>query len=266
MELFKFSKMTLFVIMLCNLACLSGCSKENGNNNGNNSNSSIIPIGVVPNVSLDSNPTSKEVALSRDVESEGATLVLLNNSSWIRNLKLSNNIVSFNVEENSDVYRGHRFDTIEVQINNSRIGTICVTQARNRKSLNKLNWCTDQASHYGTRIPSNLTTGKEITQYIYNLEKTTNGTDSYHNYPAFEYVIEMNHDPEHNMEWHLGCGSEIPDMRFYSQFGDGFYWQADDLGTGTYAMVFKYMTGATSKKKTETHLVYALRNGSMELD
>ena len=254
--------------VLFGLLCMAGCSKEkenNGDNNGNNNNIAM-PLDIVPNVSLDSNPVYKEVTLSRNVETEGALLVLKNNSYWIKNLKLSNNIVSFNVEENNDINTGHRFDTIEVLVGNNRIGTICVTQARNRKSINKLNWCNIQASHYGLRIPSNLTSGKEITEYIYNIEKTTNGEDSYHNYPAFEFVIEMNHDPENNMEWHLGCGSEIPDMRFYSQFSDDFYWQANDLGTEKYACVFKYMTGATSKHKTEAHLVYALRNGSMDLD
>lgn len=256
----------MIIAALCGLLCLTGCSKENGNNNEDNNTNNPIPIEIVPNVSLDSNPIYKEVELSRNVESEGATLALVNNSFWIKNLRLTNNIVSFNVDENNDIYTGHRFDTIEILIGNARIGSICVTQARNRKSLNKLNWCTIQASHFGHRIPSNLTTGKEITEYIYNLERTTNGADSYHNYPAFEYVIEMNHDPEKNMEWHLGCGSEIPDMRFYSQFADDYYWQADDLGTGDYACVFKYMTGATSRLKTEAHLVYALHNGSMDLE
>ncbi len=33
--------------------------------------------------------------------------------------------------------------------------------------------------------------------------ETTNGNDSYRNYPAFAFCIVMNHDPENNMEWYL---------------------------------------------------------------
>ena len=52
-----------------------------------------------------------------------------------------------------------------------------------------------------------------MTKLVYNLEKTTGGKDSYRNYPAFASCIEMNHDPENNMELYLPSDNE---MRSYA--------------------------------------------------
>ena len=223
------------------------------------------PLSAISDISLDSNPSSQVVKLSRNVESDEAVVSIEDNSSWIRHLKLSGNEISFDVEENPNVTTGHRYDNIIITIDDVKVGSFLVTQARNRKAPNTLQWANSDATYYNQELPSNLTTGKAITEFIYNLEKTTNGKDSYKNYPAFAYCIEMNHDPEHNMEWHMGMESETEDMRMYGQFGDDYYWCADDLSE-TYARVYKYNSGATSRKKTEYKLVYAFRNGKMDLN
>lgn len=165
-------------------------------------------LAPVANVSLDSNPSSQTVTLSRDVESEGAILSLRDNSSWIKRLSLNGNLVTFDVEENPNRVTGHRFDTIVVSVGNVRIGTVCVSQARNRRAAEKLQWENSNAIYKDKSLPDGLETGKELTMFIYNLEKTTGGADSYKNYPAFAYCIEMNHDPANDMEWHLGARSE----------------------------------------------------------
>lgn len=224
----------------------------------------VEQLGDIASVSLDSKAQSASVTLSRDVSSENVSLSTKDNAYWIKNLKANGNTISFNVEENPNVSTGHRFDTVIINVGNQTIGKFCVSQARTRKSTNKLAWANSSAKYSQQRLPTDMT-GKELTEFIYRLEQTTNGEDSYHNYPAFEYVIEMNHDPANNMEWHLGTNDEIPDMRLYSQFADGYYWQADDQN-GTYARVFKYNTGATSRLKTEINYVYAMRNGSMDLE
>lgn len=221
-------------------------------------------LAPVSNVSLDSNPSSQTVTLSRDVESEGAILSLRDNSSWIKRLSLKGNLVTFDVEENPNRVTGHRFDTIVVSVGDARIGTICVSQARNRKAAEKLQWANSDAIYKDKSLPDGLETGKELTMFIYNLEKTTGGADSYKNYPAFAYCIEMNHDPAKDMEWHLGARSEVEDMRGeeYADFS-GYHWNASDV-RGTYADVFGYRVGTLVREKSERNRVYAFRNGKMD--
>lgn len=252
-------KLFLLSAMVCALGMFATCDDKE--------EQTTIPVeqlDPIATVSLDSKSQTASVALSRDIATENATLSVKENAYWIKNLQVNGDRVSFNVEENPNVSTGHRYDTVIISVKNQTIGKFCVTQARNRKSSEKLPWANSNATYSQERIPSGMS-GVELTMFIYNLEKSTNGADSYHNYPAFEYVIEMNHDSANNMEWHLGVHDEIPDMRMYDQFADGFYWQADDQ-SATYARVFKYMTGSTSKVKTERNYVYAFRNGSMDLD
>lgn len=221
-------------------------------------------LGEFKNVSLDSKSSSQQVTLPRDVSSEGATVKLKNGVSWINGLSLNGKTISFNVEENTNVSTGHRFDTIEVRAQGIRIGAICVTQARPRKSSDKLQWTTSGHTYWGADIPGS--NGKEKTIAIYNLEKTTGGKDNYKNYPAFAYCIEMNHDPDKDMEWYLPVADELPDIRQYPAFSDMYYWTSTSLSSGGYesARVYKYNTAATSKKKNELMGVYAFRNGKIE--
>ena len=124
-------------------------------------------------------------------------------------MKLSGKTISFNVLENSEIETGHRFDTIVISYKNERIGAICVTQARKPISTKRLVWALSNAMYRNKALCNSGMSGLEVTKAIYNLSKTTNGKDSYKNYPAFAYCIEMNHDPENNMEWHLPSENEI---------------------------------------------------------
>lgn len=216
-------------------------------------------LGAIKNISLDSFQSHQEVSLPRNVESEGAVVSVKDNSSWIRRIALSGDKLSFDVEENPSVSTGHRYDTLEIKVDNVRIGTICVSQARSRKASEKLAWCTSDASYFKKETPK--VSGKELTKLIYNLEKTTQGADSYKNYPAFAFCIEMNHDPENDMEWHLPNFDETGDLRGDDHFTDGYYWTADGLRDTESAYVFKSNAAQTSRKKTEKMYVYAARNG-----
>ena len=159
--------------------------------------------------------------MPRDIESEGCIINLKDNSYWITKLKLSGKTISFNVLENSEIETGHRFDTIVISYKNERIGAICVTQARKPISTKRLVWALSNAMYRNKALCNSGMSGLEVTKAIYNLSKTTNGKDSYKNYPAFAYCIEMNHDPENNMEWHLPSENEI---RAYAkgQWCEGF--------------------------------------------
>ena len=222
------------------------------------------PLGTFSNVSLDSKSSSQEISLPRDLSGEGATVKLKSGVSWINALTLNGKTVAFNVEENTNASTGHRFDTIEICAQGIRIGAICVTQARPRKASEKLQWTTSGKTYWGADIPG--ANGKEKTIAVYNLEKTTGGKDNYKNYPAFAYCIEMNHDPDKNMEWYLPTSEELPDIRKYPAFSDMYYWTATSLQSGGYtsAVVFKYNAAATSRKKNELMGVYAFRNGSLD--
>ena len=248
--------MRSLTVLLCAMFFLgiAGCER------GSQISGSPESISEIPNVSLDSDPSSQEVILSRDIEAENGTLVLADNSSWIKHLRLKGNKVSFDVEENPNITTGHRFDTIYVMVSNIKVGSICVTQARRRKAYEALEWCTPSASYYKRALPE--LSGKELTKFIYNLEKSTNGADSYRNYPAFAYCIEMNHDPEHDMEWHLPLYDEVPDIIGDSRFVDDYYWTASGLRDSDYALVYKSDAGTTSRRKVKKYNVYAFRNGS----
>ena len=253
------------ILCIASIALISCTSKiDDGTGNGGKEEQKVQPkqLGTINNVSLDSNPSHQEVTLPRNVESEGATVKALDNASWIKHISISGNKLSFDVEENPYVTTGHRFDTLAIFVSDTKIGTICVTQARSRKGAEKLAWCTSNATYYEAETPN--VSGKELTKLIYNLEKTTNGADSYKNYRAFAYCIEMNHDPDKDMEWHLPTEDEVGDIRGDDRFTDGYYWTAESLRNTTSARVFKTNSGSTTRKKTEKNLVYAFRNGSAD--
>ena len=222
------------------------------------------PLGSFQNISLDSKASEQTITLPRDVSGEGATVKLKDGVSWLNALVLNGNTITFKVEENTNVSTGHRYDTVLVIAQGVRIGAICVSQARPRKSPNNLEWAYAGHTYSQAQIPG--ANGKEMTRVIYNLEKTTNGADNYKNYPAFAYCIEMNHDPEHDMEWYLPCDKDLPDLRFYKVFNDNYYWSATSLMSGNYrsASVYKYNAAGTSKRKTEQWGVYAFKDGSIE--
>lgn len=248
--------------IFCAIA-LIGCSKT-----PNNQNDETYPLSFIPNVSLSYHPSSETVKLGRDVSNEGAKVSLKSGSSWIQNLKLQGDVVTFNVAVNNNTSVGHRFDTIEVKVGAQRIGTICVTQARKPISHAAMKWCEQNASLYDDirNLLPNGASGLEITRYIYNLSKTTGGKDDYLAYPAFAYCIEMNHDPEHNLEWYLPAEEEMSreNDRNFDYFGEHLFWTANELKNTTSAFTYRNSTGTYADSKTKNHYVCAFRNGVYE--
>lgn len=195
--------LTIGTLFLSTGICTS-CSSSDEDNN-----SQAKPLSSIDNVSLNYRSSVETVTLSRDVESEGAVVKLKKGVSWINNIRLSGNKILFDVEENTTTTSGHRFDTICVAVKGQIIGSVCVTQARNPFSDTRLAWANSNAMYLNKALSDKDLSGLEMTKLVYNLEKTTGGKDSYKNYPAFAFCIEMNHDPEHNMEWYLPSEDEI---------------------------------------------------------
>lgn len=195
--------LTIGTLFLSTGICTS-CSSSDEDNN-----SQAKPLSSIDNVSLNYRSSVETVTLSRDVESEGAVVKLKKGVSWINNIRLSGNKILFDVEENTTTTSGHRFDTICVAVKGQIIGSVCVTQARNPFSDTRLAWANSNATYLNKALSDKDLSGLEMTKLVYNLEKTTGGKDSYKNYPAFAFCIEMNHDPEHNMEWYLPSEDEI---------------------------------------------------------
>lgn len=241
-----------------------------GGDDSDSSEKEVMPLGKIDNVSLNYHSSSQQVVLPRDVESEGAIVSLKDGVGWISGLTLHGNTISFQVVENTEKDRGHRFDTIVVSSSNKRIGTICVSQARVPISSTRLAWALSEAEYRNHALLDGELSGKKITEAIYKLSKITGGIDNYHNYPAFEYCIEMNHDPENNMEWHLPSIEEMykyEHMQSFEStpFGKHNYWWSASEGVTDLAYSLDSHTSAArgGESKGLQWWVMAFRNGKM---
>ena len=232
----------------------------------------IDSLPHIDNVSLNYHNSEQIIELARNIEEEGASISLKDNSYWISKLKLNGNKITFTALENQDIELGHRYDTILISVNGIRIGTICVSQARKPISAERLVWATSKAMYRNKALCESEMSGLEITKAIYNLEKTTNGKDSYKNYPAFAYCIEMNHDPENNMEWHL---PSLYEMKVYAkgQSYDGtpfeehnYWWSATEnsLKGDAFNLYSVSTVSRGSVSKGGDWWVMAFKNGKME--
>lgn len=246
------------------------CSTDE--NSENEENIIITPLPAIENISLNCHNSEQTVKLSRNVEEEGATISLKDDSYWISKLKLNGDEVTFTALENPEIEKGHRYDTIIIDIKGQRIGTICVSQARKPESPERLVWAVSNAMYRHSALCESGLSGQEITKAIYNLEKITNGQDSYKNYPAFAYCIEMNHDPENNMEWHL---PSLDEMRAYAQaqsyintpLGKHNYWWSateNSLNGNAYNLYSESTASRGAVDKGGDWWVMAFRNGKME--
>lgn len=253
------------LLVIC-LACITSCNKDN------EEKANVTPLPKMNNVSLNYKSSSQVITLARNVESDGAIVKLKKGVSWINNIRLSGKTLSFDVEENT-TSDGHRFDTLAVVVKGRTIGTICVTQARNPFSMERLQWANANARYRHEAISNSDLSGLEMTKLVYNLEKTTNGRDSYKNYPAFAFCIEMNHDPEHNMEWYLPSEREI---RSY-QRGDSYvgtpiakhnYWWSSSENHYYEDSAYNVYSGSVASRgsvsKGGSWWVVAFRNGKIE--
>lgn len=232
----------------------------------------VTPLPSMETISLNYRPSTQNVTLARNVQDEGATVSLKKGVSWINNLSLSGKNISFEVEENTMTTDGHRYDTIIVAVRGQRIGSICVTQAKSPFSTTELKWATSNAMYQSLPISDKSLSGLEMTKLIYNLEKATGGKDTYKNYPAFAFCIEMNHDPEHHMEWYLPSEEE---MRTYvhaqswanSPFAKQKYWWTSSenyLNGNAYNIYTNTVASRGAVAKGGSYWVAAFRNGKLE--
>lgn len=260
----------LLIVALMSTIAFTSCSDDEEDVQKETDIQALPPIS---NVSLNYHSSEQKIVLPRDVESEKATIFLKDDSYWISQLHLNGNVITFKVLENQDIETGHRYDTIVINVQNKRIGTVCVSQARKPISEKRLVWAVSDAMYRNKALCTSEMSGIEITKAIYNLEKTTNGKDSYKNYPAFAYCIEMNHDPEKNMEWHLPSLDEMKAyMKGQSYIGTPFdqhnYWWSATENTLTGDDAFNlYSQSAASRgavSKGGDWWVMAFRNGKME--
>ena len=226
----------------------------------------VVQLEKIAPVSIDSKSHSETITLSRDVQKEGAAIILKDKSFWISNLKLNSNKLSFDVLENIYYDKGFRFDTILITVKDIIIGKITVVQARNRNSDKRCVWANLNANYINKTIAPNISSGLDLTKYVYNLGKTTNGVDNYKNYPAFAYCIDMNKDPANNMEWYLPSLAEMQDVQnrynyhFFSLHV--YWWTASDYGSNVFP--FSETNGTTLFSKSEDYWIYAFRTGSKE--
>lgn len=232
----------------------------------------VKPLPKIENVSLNYHSSEQTISLPRNIETEGATISLKDGAYWISQLKLNGDKILFNVIENNEIEQGHRFDTIVVKVKSERIGTICVSQARQPISNERLVWAVSSALYRNKAISTDNMSGLEITKAIYNLSKTTDGKDSYKNYPAFAYCIEMNHDPENNMEWHLPSEQE---MRAYAKAQSyngtpitkhNYWWTASENHSNgnAYSLYSKSIASRGAESKGKDWWIMAFKNGKME--
>ena len=259
-------KRTLLAIAIA-LPIFAGCSSSDDEPT---EDIKVTQLPKMENVSLNYHVSTHTITLARDVQKEGASVSLRYNSYWISRLELNGNKISFQVNENPDIELGHRFDTILVSYKGERIGSICVSQARKPISAEKLRWALSDAIYRSEAISTSSMSGKEITKAIYNLEKTTNGKDSYKNYPAFAYCIEMNHDPDNNMEWHLPTKEEVIKYAKAQSYKDTpfeqhtYWWTASENEDKAYSIYSQSIASRGAESKGKEWWVMAFRNGAME--
>ncbi len=260
---------TFALVTMLNL-CLVSCGGDD--EESENISSKVTPLPQMSNVSLSYRSSVETVTLARDVQAEGATVSLKKGVSWINNIQLSGKVISFDVEENTGTSTGHRFDTLVVAVKGTRIGTICVTQARNPFSDSRLVWANENALYRKKALSTSELSGLEMTRLIYNLEKTTGGKDSYKNYPAFAFCIEMNHDPENNMEWYLPSEDEIRSYAHAQSYSGtpiskhNYWWSSseDHIDGNAYNVYSGSIASRGAVFKGQDWWVVAFRNGKIE--
>ena len=265
MKKYLFSLLVFFVIAMLSSGLVSCGGDDDDERKAN-------PLPQMGNVSLNYHSSTETVTLARDVQAEGATVSLKKGVSWINNIQLSGRVISFDVEENTTKSSGHRFDTLVIAVKGTRIGTVCVTQARNPFSDSRLVWANADALYRKKALSSSDLSGLEMTKLVYNLEKTTGGKDSYKNYPAFAFCIEMNHDPENNLEWYLPSEAEIRSYDHAQSYSGtpiakhNYWWSStEDYIDGN---AYNVYSGSVATRgpvyKGQDWWVVAFRNGKIE--
>lgn len=245
---------------------LWGCGKDSGGDPAGGGGEEVPVLDKIANQSLTYESRDYEVELSRDVSGVATATIHDYNSDFIREIKIvkSGNVskLTYWVEKNLNTDRGYRSGQIDITSGGKSIGTVRVYQARNHYCPTTLQWCTDKATTYKDKALADVY-GREATQIIYNLEKTTGGKDNYRNYPAFAYCIEMNPDPERNMEWYLPRRMGVyMEKKGWDIFGFRKFWSSYDVGLYSEVDYFtenKYQTQYINTDKSNYNYVYAVR-------
>ncbi|MBQ8205260.1 MAG: hypothetical protein IJZ78_05505 [Alistipes sp.] len=254
-------------LLMCLIVCIAcACEKE-----AISENCEYLP--EIKNVSLNHHGQNVRVSLPfNGVIPHNINAKTKYGSYWIQRLECDHDLLTFYAVENNEYDRGYRSDTVYIYSGQQEIGKFCVVQARNYISPKEMKWALPESIMYNEPIGENGMTGLELTRVVYELKKTTNGKDSYKNYPAFAYCIDMNIDPQNNMEWHL---PSIEEMYVYrgnrqdfmeSQFAEHDIWWSADGGETNVYVVQRATVATTVQKKNANHWVMAFRNGEMEPD
>lgn len=230
-------KKILFVLSMLSTLVFNGCSGDNAEDNINE-----LTIDKPADISASYESKEYVVKLSKDLTGLAEVTIHDYNSDFIRDLKLAGDKIEFWLDKNANTSRGYRTGQIDIISNGKVIQSFNVYQSRSPFAPTTLQWSNANATFDAEELSDIVqrSTAKEITQFIYSLDKKTNGRDSYKNYPAFAYCIEMNHDPENNMEWYLPIGMPLPIMRNggWNLVNFDEYWTAAGYSNG--AMAVKY--------------------------
>ena len=162
-----------------------------------NEDNSLTQMGRVAEISRDYTEQSLSVKIPTQLNEQDIICNLRHDSYWINDILASKEHIKFHVELNSDRSKGYRSDTIDLFCKGVNVGYIEVYQARHPMSLQKLTWGPDIL----LSLPKG--DGKKETEMLYHFCKNSDGRYSLSDFPAFAYCIEMNHNPEKNMEWYL---------------------------------------------------------------
>lgn len=257
----------LFLLLFITPLLFISCSSSD---DGGEPEVDYIQLDKVKPLSLSSESTTERVALSKDISGIATANIRDYNSDFIRNIKTysenGKTVVSFNVEENRPSQYGYREGYIDITQKDKVIGTIEVYQARPSQPLTRLVWATSAASYSEKDMKDlGISDGLEMTKFIFNLDKTTNGSDNYKNYPAFAYCIEMNRDPENNMEWHLPSDAEMDAVlkeKGHSYFGFKEFWTSHNFDYRAVVYYFsdnKVQTLSKNYSKKSERYVYAVK-------
>lgn len=170
----------------------------------------LLALDTIAPVSL-GYEAANEVKVSVSKIIERSDISVTADDSWVRDISVKEQTISFMVSENPERTRGYRYLNILIKQEGKEIGRCKVYQSRRPISEEKLAFATEKASNNLSDYFSDIEErdGLEMTKFVYNLEKTTGGKDNYKNYPAFAFCIDMNYDPENNMEWFLPSQNDV---------------------------------------------------------
>jgi len=255
------NKFLLLIASSLLLFAAVGCSNDNG---GEKPDTPAVPpqLGELAPISLSHEELVSEkiipVVYSNKIKI--TTVGHLSITSQLSAADKSRTKIMLYIVPNSDDTKGYLESSVSINYDETCIGTFKVYQARRRYSTMPVNW--SKAVGKLSNLPKD---GLEATKYVYNLEKTTNGADSYKNYPAFAWCIDMNYDPENNMEWYLPVYGEKAYEDIYTSDWNSHhnFWSSSLNTQGSAVTILKWANSIQQStyaaRLSESHYVAAAR-------